>query len=97
MMEHLDEVEKGKEGGTTFSFIIPSNTYYERKQYTIYAWNNFVADFGGYLGLLLGSSLLTLYDEGKELIAKIFRYIKQLKERRKAKKQVLQADLENSI
>ncbi len=29
---------------------------------------NFIADFGGYLGLLLGHSLLTFYDVGKELV-----------------------------
>ena len=31
-------------------------------QYLTYDGNDFVADFGGYLGLLLGHSLLTFYD-----------------------------------
>ncbi len=32
------------------------------KQILIYGFGNFVADFGGYLGLLLGASLLSIYD-----------------------------------
>ena len=28
----------------------------------IYGYGDLVADFGGYLGLLLGASLITLYD-----------------------------------
>ena len=32
------------------------------KEYLTYDGNDFVADFGGYLGLLLGHSILTFYD-----------------------------------
>jgi hypothetical protein len=32
------------------------------KEHFTYQWENFVADFGGYLGLLLGASLLDIYD-----------------------------------
>ncbi len=32
------------------------------KQTLAYYWPHFVADFGGYLGLLLGGSLLTFFD-----------------------------------
>jgi hypothetical protein len=43
------------------------STKFERKtQYLTYDLSNFVADFGGYLGLLLGHSLLSFYDFGKE-------------------------------
>ena len=31
-------------------------------QYIIYDWNNFVADVGGYLGLLLGQSVYGMYE-----------------------------------
>ncbi len=34
----------------------------------LYGWSNFVADFGGYLGLLLGHSVLSFYDFGKDLV-----------------------------
>ncbi len=32
------------------------------KHMLAYTFTNFVADFGGYLGLLLGASLLSIYD-----------------------------------
>ena len=31
-----------------------ATNYYERKQFLVYDITNFIADFGGYLGLLLG-------------------------------------------
>ena len=30
-------------------------------QYVVYNWNSFIADIGGYLGLLLGQSCLGMY------------------------------------
>ena len=36
--------------------------YEEREQYIIYDFNSMLADIGGYMGLLLGSSLLTVYE-----------------------------------
>ena len=73
MMANVDIKVPWEESTTTFWLSIPSNTYYEKKQYIIYTRNNFIADFGGYLGLLLGSSLLALYDQGKGLIIKLYR------------------------
>ena len=35
--------------------------YEEKKEYLTYDTNSFVADFGGYLGLLLGHSVLSFY------------------------------------
>ena len=35
--------------------------YEVRKQYLLYDMNTFIADVGGYLGLLLGCSFLSLY------------------------------------
>ena len=37
-----------------------------------YKFVNFIADFGGYLGLLLGASLLTIFDMGVLVGGKIF-------------------------
>ena len=45
------------------------------KQSLAYTWNNFIADFGGYLGLLLGASLLSIYDSGTAIIEKYIRKI----------------------
>ena len=63
-------------GKTMITFLMFGTTYYERKQFLIYGITNFVADFGGYLGLLLGYSLLAFYDEGKDLIPKLYNWAK---------------------
>ena len=51
--------------------------YDERKQYLIYDENHFIADFGGYLGLLLGSSLLSLYDKVKRWLKALHKLISE--------------------
>ena len=42
-----------------------------RKQYVIYDNNSFIADVGGFMGLLLGFSLLSIYDEVEGLLKKL--------------------------
>ncbi len=42
--------------------VTPSNCLKVTRQILLYGFSNFVADFGGYLGLLLGASLLSIYD-----------------------------------
>lgn len=44
------------------NFIILDPTYTTKVQYAVYDHNNLIADIGGYLGLLLGQSILTFYD-----------------------------------
>ena len=46
----------------------PNNCLKVTRQILLYGFSNFVADFGGYLGLLLGASLLSLFDSGVEFI-----------------------------
>ncbi len=46
-------------------FNHPSGRYRERTYYYTYEWTSFVADVGGYLGLLLGHSVLSFYDIAK--------------------------------
>ena len=48
-------------------------TFVEEEQYYIHNWYSFLADIGGYMGLLLGCSLLSLYDEAVGLL----KYLKQ--------------------
>jgi hypothetical protein len=43
--------------------ILTSGRYIEKKQYLIYDNNSMIADIGGYLGLLLGYSILSLYNK----------------------------------
>ena len=49
-------------------FKITKGSYKEEEQYIIYDFNSFIADVGGFLGLLLGSSALSLYDEIASLL-----------------------------
>ena len=43
------------------SFVYPRGEYDLVEEYYIYNFGSFIADVGGYLGLLLGSSLLSMY------------------------------------
>ena len=44
--------------------------YNIKEQYYTYGLNSFVADFGGYLGLLLGHSILSEFDFRRDVIAR---------------------------
>ena len=44
-------------------FRIGKTSYKEEEQYVIYDFNSFIGDVGGFLGLLLGYSALSIYDE----------------------------------
>ena len=48
-------------------------SFVEEEQYYVHNWYGFLADIGGYMGLLLGSSLLSLYDEA----AGLMKFLKQ--------------------
>lgn len=51
---------------------IRDSSYTEEEQYYIYDWNSFVADVGGYMGLILGCSFLSLYDKMEHLLRTSF-------------------------
>lgn len=53
------------------TFSILDNVVDVRKQYVIYDFNSFIADVGGFMGLLLGFSLLSIYDEIEGLLKKL--------------------------
>ena len=56
-------------------------------QYIVYDWNDFVADVGGYLGLLLGHSIYGMYDIIRSWISKCLGWSskKSLKQRKHGK------------
>ena len=60
-----------------FQLYFPSTMYDERKQYLIYDKTHFIADFGGYLGLLLGSSLLSVYDKVKRWLKSLIKLMSE--------------------
>ena len=43
-------------------------TYEGKKQFVVYDFNSFIADVGGFMGLLLGFSFLSIYDELENLL-----------------------------
>ena len=45
----------------TLVFLFEDGSYNVREEYIVYDTSNFIADVGGYLGLLLGHSILSIY------------------------------------
>ena len=56
-----------------FYYYYGSGRYTLKTYYYSYDWNSFFADVGGFLGLLLGHSLLSFYDVGKHITQKFDR------------------------
>ena len=63
-------VGKGREQSNTFGLYVKIlNSRHEvREHYQIYDGNSFIADIGGFLGLLLGHSLFGIYTMGEDYI-----------------------------
>ncbi len=56
---------------TRLELYYASNRFMQEEQYYTYGVGNLVADIGGYLGLLLGHSIINFYDWGKALWSKL--------------------------
>ena len=54
-------------------FRIMDGSYKEEEQYVIYDFNSFIGNVGGFLGLLLGYSVLSIYDDLESLLGRIKR------------------------
>ena len=52
-------------------FYYPSGSYTEKSYYYTYEFSDYLADIGGYMGLLLGYSLISFYDGFKYILKKI--------------------------
>ena len=52
-----------KINGTRITILMPSNELEVIEQVRLYTMTNFIADFGGYLGLLLGASFMSFFDQ----------------------------------
>ena len=59
-----------KNGDLHLAFRIMDGSYEEREQYIIYDLDSFIADVGGFMGLLLGCSILSLYSELEAILGK---------------------------
>lgn len=51
-------------------FLIRSGSYEEKEEYLLYDTNSFIADVGGFMGLCLGLSLFSLYNEVVDLVVR---------------------------
>ena len=60
----------GKSDVLNLKFKILDLTYEKREQYVIYDISSFIADVGGYMGLLLGYSLSSLYADMESVLQK---------------------------
>ena len=50
------------------------SAYIEEEEYFIYDFDTFIADVGGYMGLLLGSSIISLMDEVESLLLRFRKF-----------------------
>ena len=60
------EGENGSQNAV--SIFYANGRYLEGKQYYTYDFNSYVSDFGGYLGLLLGYSIVSFFDMAQEIL-----------------------------
>ena len=56
------DIEEGKKQALKLYLYFKNGQYDERKQYIIYDYNSFIADVGGYMGLLLGMSMQGMFE-----------------------------------
>ena len=56
------QYKEDKINGTMITILMPSDEMEIIQQVRLYSLTNFIADFGGYLGLLLGASVLSMFD-----------------------------------
>lgn len=70
--ETVERIESYHPPGDTVQFQMQysSGDYVEEEEFFDYGFKDFVADFGGYLGLLLGHSILSFFDFWQELCLK---------------------------
>jgi hypothetical protein len=59
----IDRVDStpGKPNHLSMQFKFDTSSFLEKEQYVLYDFNSFIADVGGFLGLLLGHSAFSIY------------------------------------
>lgn len=67
-MENSHGYQRGQ--GFLLEFQFKDGMYQTSEEYIVYDADSFIADVGGYLGLLLGHSMLSIYSNSVELLTK---------------------------
>ena len=67
-LKHKETRQKTWENSSTIQFYFGKYLFTVKKQYYTYNFQDFLADFGGYLGLLLGYSILGFYDTLTDIV-----------------------------
>ena len=62
-----DKVEKKNKSMKAMYIFYTNGRYQVGRQYYTYDFNSYMSDFGGYLGLLLGYSIGSLFDMAQDL------------------------------
>ena len=70
-VEFRDGVLKSSPGHTKITFMLEDGSYQEMEQYVLYDFDSFIADVGGFLGLLLGCSVFSLYNDLASMIGRM--------------------------
>ena len=70
-IRHFQTYETGTQDSWTLTLFFAKDRFHLRQQYYTYDFQQFLADFGGYLGLLLGTSIMGFYDTLMELLQKL--------------------------
>ena len=65
------EQKFGTEKGLKLRLAFVDGSYEEKEQYLIYDFDSFIADVGGFLGLLLGFSIFSIYKDMAVLITRM--------------------------
>ena len=63
------ETPRGTSPSLNMDMFYPNDNYQEKQQNYTYGLNDFFSDFGAYVGLFLGASMLTFYDSVASLHA----------------------------
>ena len=76
----VNRIEMPPENGQFYFsglFYYPSGSYIEKSYYYTYELGDYIADVGGYVGLMLGYSLINFYDGIKYMMKGILIYSKK--------------------
>jgi hypothetical protein len=71
-IEKLTPNRKVPTGELFLNFIFNKGRYEIKEQYILYDGSSFAADIGGYLGLLLGQSIMGVYRFGACIISRLW-------------------------